>query len=448
MSHDYDLICIGGGSGGIAAARRAASYGARCAVIESQRLGGTCVNVGCVPKKVMWYAAHEAEQLERAADYGFRVSVEGLDWGALVERREAYIRRLNGIYQRNLEHSGVDIVRGRARFVDPHAVEVDGRRLSAERFIVAVGGRPAWPDLPGAELGIDSDGFFALTERPRRVAVVGAGYIAVELAGMLNHLGVATCLAVRRDTALRGFDPILRDAFTEAAGRDGIDLLTHFVPRALERDERGLALHAGDGRVLGGFEQVLWAIGREPATDDLGLAEAGLEPEAGGSIAVDDYQATAVPHIFAVGDVTGRAALTPVAIAAGRRLADRLWGGQADRHLDYENIPTVVFTHPPMGTVGLTEDQARERFGDEVEVYTSRFVAMDYALAEDKRHSAMKLVCVGNDQRVVGLHLFGPGSDEMLQGFAVAVRMGATKRDLDDTVAIHPTSAEEVVTMT
>lgn len=448
MGYDYDLICIGGGSGGIAAARRAASYGARCAVIESQRLGGTCVNVGCVPKKIMWYAAHQAEQLERAGEFGFRVSLDGLDWPDLVARREAYIRRLNGIYQRNLEHSQVDIVTGEARFVDPHTVAVADRRLSAERLLVAVGGRPAWPDLPGVELGIDSDGFFALEEQPRRVAVVGAGYIAVELAGMLNHLGAATSLVVRRDTPLRGFDGILRDTFTEAAQRDGIDLVTHFVPRSLERDSSGLALHSEDGRVLGGFDQVLWAIGRRPNTDRLELDAAGVNRAEDGSVPTDLYQATNVPHIFALGDVTGRAALTPVAIAAGRRLADRLWGGQADRHLDYQNIPTVVFTHPPMGTVGLTEDQARERFGDEVEVYTSRFVAMDYALAEDKRHSAMKLVCVGNDQRVVGLHLFGPGSDEMLQGFAVAVRMGATKRDLDDTVAIHPTSAEEVVTMT
>ncbi|WP_440996032.1 glutathione-disulfide reductase [Arhodomonas sp. SL1] len=452
MSNHFDLICIGGGSGGVATARRAAAYGANCAVVERERLGGTCVNVGCVPKKVMWNAAHTAGALEHAADYGFDVDVRGLDWATLVERREAYIRRLNGIYERNLDNADVTLLRGSARFVDAHAIEVGGERYSAERFVIAVGGAPTWPDIPGAELGIDSDGFFELTECPDEVAVVGAGYIAVELAGVLHQLGARVRLVVRREAPLRTFDPIIREAFLEAAAADGIELVNRFVPERVTRENDGLVLHAEDGRQIDGLDQVLWAIGRAPATAELGLEAAGVETAADGSIPVDDYQVTSRHHIHALGDVTGNPfPLTPAAIAAGRRLADRLWGGKAGRYLPYENIPTVVFTHPPIGTVGLTEDEARARHGDDaVTVYATRFIPMEYALAEQhaKRRSAMKLVCVGPEERVVGIHLFGMGSDEMLQGFAVAVRMGATKADLDDTVAIHPTSAEEVVTMT
>ncbi|HET8700895.1 MAG TPA: glutathione-disulfide reductase [Nitrococcus sp.] len=448
MARHFDLICIGGGSGGIAAARRAASYGARCAVIEKARLGGTCVNVGCVPKKIMWNAAHTAEVIERAADYGFRLQLQGHDWAELVERREAYIERLNALYQRNLERSGVELYQGQARFVDPHTVEVAGERLCAERFIIAVGGHPVIPDLPGAELGIDSDGFFALSRRPEQVAVVGAGYIAVELSGVLRRLGSQVSLFFRREYPLREFDPMLRISYVEAAQADGIELVNHFVPASLQRTADGLYLRAADGRGAGGFDQVIWAVGRDPNTFDLGLEAAGVALAADGTIPVDRWQVTNRPHIFAIGDVTGVFQLTPVAIAAGRRLADRLWGGRAERYLPYEMIPTVVFTHPPFGTVGLTEEQARVRYGTDVKIYTGRFVPLELALSEEKRHSAMKLVCAGEHERIVGAHLFGVGVDEMLQGFAVAIRMGATKRDFDDTVAIHPTSAEELVTLT
>ena len=448
MARHFDLICIGGGSGGIAAARRAARYGARCAVIEQARLGGTCVNVGCVPKKIMWNAAHVAEVIERAADYGFRLQLHGHDWAELVERREAYIERLNAVYQRNLERAGVELYQSRAHFVDPYTVELAGERLTAERFIIAVGGHPAIPDLPGAELGIDSDGFFELSRRPEHMAVVGAGYIAVELAGVLRRLGSRVSLFFRRDYPLRNFDPMIRVSYVEAAQADGIELVSPFDPAGLERTADGLSLHATDGRSAGGFEQVIWAIGRDPNTLGLGLEAAGVALAANGTIPVDQWQATNQPHIFAIGDVTGVFPLTPVAIAAGRRLADRLWDGQADRYLPYEMIPSVVFTHPPFGTVGLTEEEARARYGDDVKVYMGRFVPLELALSEEKRHSAMKLVCTGAQERIVGAHLFGVGVDEMLQGFAVAIRMGATKRDFDDTVAIHPTSAEELVTLT
>lgn len=448
MARHFDVICIGGGSGGIAAARRAASYGARCAVIEKARLGGTCVNVGCVPKKIMWNAAHAAEVIERAADYGFRLQVHGHDWAGLVERREGYIEQLNAVYRRNLERSGVELYQSRARFVDPYTLDLAGERLTAERFIIAVGGYPAIPDLPGAELGIDSDGFFALRRRPEHVAVVGAGYIAVELSGVLRRLGSQVSLFFRRDYPLRDFDPMLQISYVEAAQADGIELVSHFVPAGLKRAADGLCLRAADGRSAGGFDQVIWAVGRDPNTIGLGLAAAGVELAAAGTIPVDQWQTTNQPHIFAIGDVTGMFPFTPVAIAAGRRLADRLWGGQEERYLPYEMIPAVVFTHPPFGTVGLTEEQARERYGDDIKIYMARFVPLEMALSEDKRHSAMKLICTGDQERIVGAHLFGAGVDEMLQGFAVAIRMGATKRDFDDTVAIHPTSAEELVTLT
>jgi glutathione reductase (NADPH) len=450
MANQFDLICIGGGSGGIATARRAAAHGARVAVVEEDRLGGTCVNVGCVPKKVMWNAAHHGAALEHAQAFGFDVDVRGLDWGTLVTRREAYIERLNGIYQSNLDKAGVTAITGRARFLDPHTIEVAGEQYTADRFVVAVGGRPSWPAIPGADLGIDSNGFFALRDRPEHVAVVGAGYIAVELAAMLRHLGSRVKLVIRRQEPLRAFDPILREGFTEAAEADGIEIVTGFQPVGVEAGEK-ITLYGEDGRELTGMDKLIWAIGREPNTDDLGLANAGVAFADDGTIPVDRYQVTNQGHIFALGDVTGSYELTPVAIAAGRRLADRVYGGAGDRYLDYTNIPTVVFTHPPMGTVGLTEPQAREQYGDgAVRCYETRFTPMDFALdaPENKRRSFMKLVCVGEEEQVVGVHLFGIGSDEMLQGFAVAVRMGARKADLDNTVAIHPTAAEELVTMT
>lgn len=447
MARHYDLICIGGGSGGIAAARRAASFAARCAVIEQDRLGGTCVNVGCVPKKLMWNAAHMAEMIERSADYGFQLQLQGHDWAALVERREAYIEQLNEIYRRNLERSGVDLYRSRARFIDPHTVEIAGERLVAERFIIAVGGHPAVPDLPGAQLGIDSDGFFALRQRPEQVAVVGAGYIAAELSGVLRHLGSRVSLFIRRDYPLRSFDRMIQEAYVEAAQADGIEIHRRFITAGLEETADRLCLRAEDGRRADRFDQVLWAVGRNPNTTGLGLEAAGVGLAADGTIPVDRWQATNVSHIYAIGDVTGLFPLTPVAIAAGRRLADRLWGGHKERYLPYELIPSVVFTHPPIGTVGLTEEQARQRYGAAVKVYTTRFTPLEQAFSENKRRSAMKLICQGEQERIIGAHLFGAGVDEMLQGFAVAIRMGATKRDFDDTVAIHPTSAEELVTM-
>lgn len=447
MSNRFDLIVIGGGSGGIAHARRAAEYGATVAVIEHGPLGGTCVNVGCVPKKVMWYTAGQMHHLEHAADYGFDVTVKGHDWAALKGRRDDYVKRLNGIYERNLDNSGVQYIAGSASFVDANTVAVNDEQYTAERIVIATGGRPAVPEIPGAGHGITSDGFFELEERPQRVLVAGSGYIAVELAGVLHGLGSDVQLVVRKDGIVREFDSMLGEQLMEAMQNDGIDIETRAIPAVVEKTAEGLLLTSEDGRSFGPVDCVLWAIGRSPNTYGLELEKGGVEVDARGFIPTDQFQQTNVEHIFALGDVTGRAALTPVAIAAGRRLADRLYGGMAGRHLDYKLIPTVIFSHPPIGTVGMTESQARAEYGDEVKVYTSGFTPMYYALGKKKQRSVMKLITTGPDEKVVGCHVIGEGADEMLQGFAVAIRMGATKADFDDTVAIHPSNAEELVTM-
>jgi len=444
---EFDVVVIGGGSGGLAHAQRAAEYGARAVVVESGRLGGTCVNVGCVPKKVMWYAAETMHHLGHAADYGFDVEVRGHDWAELKRRRDAYIARLNNIYAGNLERRGVSLIRGHARFVDPHTLDIEGRRVAGKRIVVATGGHPIVPKLPGAELGFTSDDFFELESRPQRVCVVGSGYVAVELGGVFNALGSEVTMLIRRERVLRSFDAMLGEELGLAMEAAGIRIEREIVPLALERGADGLTLTAVGGTTYGPFDAVLWAVGRAPRTAGLDLEAAGVETDADGFVPVDDFQATNVPHIFALGDVTGRVALTPVAIAAGRRLADRLYGGMEGRRLDYENIPTVIFSHPPIGTIGMTEDEARERYGTQTRVYESQFTPMYYQLGENKPQTRMKLVTAGPDEKVVGCHVIGDGADEMMQGFAVAIRMGATKRDFDDTVAIHPTSAEELVTM-
>lgn len=448
MSTTYDLIVIGGGSGGIAAAVRARSYGARVALLEDQRLGGTCVNVGCVPKKVMWYTASIAHTLEDARDYGFDLERRGLDWAMLKQSRDAYVKRLNGIYAKRLADAGIADIRGTGRLVDARTVEVNGERLSAEKILIATGGVPLVPDLPGAALGITSDGFFELEQCPRRVVVVGSGYIAVELGGMLHALGAEVTLLVRKARLLRQFDDMLSEHLTAAMRADGIEVRTESQVEHLTRgSDGGIAVRTSDAQTIESCDVVLWAIGRAARTRELDAAAAGVAVSDDGHIATDAFQATNVDGIFAIGDVTGHHELTPVAIAAGRRLADRLFGGMTDRKLDYDCIPSVVFSHPTIGTVGMTESEARARFGDDVKVYRTEFNPMYHAFTRHKTRAAMKLVTVGADERIVGCHVFGLGADEMLQGFAVAIRMGATKRDFDDTVAIHPTNAEELVTM-
>lgn len=448
MAFDYDLIVIGGGSGGLACAQRASEYGARVLLIEKHRLGGTCVNVGCVPKKIMWNAALVGHALRDAAGYGFDVALGLQDWALLKRRRDEYVAQLNAIYERNLAQRRVQLLRGHARLLSAQSVQVDEQRLTAAEVVLANGGYAIVPRLPGAMLGMTSDGFFALSERPRAVAVVGAGHIGAELAGIFSALGCHTTMVMRHERILRHLDAMLGDALMQSMRAEGIELVVDAVPQSLTRDTAGLLqLTVEDGRVLGPFDALIWAIGRAPLTHDLGVERLGVTLDRYGQVQVDAYQRTNLEHLHAIGDVTQHAGFTPVAIAAGRRLSDRLFGGQSERKLDYSNIPQVVFSHPPIGTVGLSEADARAQYGEQVTVFKSGFLPMYHALTERKPRAHMKLVTVGAEQRIVGIHAIGAGADELLQGFAVALHMGATKRDFDETVAIHPTSAEEFVTM-
>lgn len=444
MKHTFDYLVIGGGSGGIASARRAAQHGARVGLIESGRLGGTCVNVGCVPKKVMWHAGMLADAIDDARGYGFDVRLDGHDWAALVARREAYLRRLNGIYQRNLDKDKVQLVEGLAHFEDPFTVRVGEQTCSADHILIATGGESVRPDIPGQELGLCSDGFFALNERPRRVVLVGSGYIAVELAGVLQALGSEVHLVIRHDTVLRHFDTWIADILMEHMQALGIRVHAFTQAQAVhaEGQTRRIELDNGESIVA---DALIWAIGRQPKVAALNLSAAGVDCDAQGHVLVDEAQTSSQRHIFAVGDVTRTPALTPVAIKAGRLLADRLFGG-GQAVLDVEHLPSVIFSHPAIGTIGLSEAAARARY-DDVRVYQGRFTALYHALTEHKAPSAVKMVVAGPEERVVGLHGIGPGVDEMMQGFAVAMRMGATKADFDATIAIHPSGAEEFVTL-
>lgn len=450
MARHFDYLSIGAGSGGIASANRAAIRGAKAAVIEAKAVGGTCVNVGCVPKKVMWYGAHVAEAIKYSEAYGFDLDQKGFDWGRLVRNREAYIERIHGGYKRGFENNGVELIKGFARFVDERTVEVDGEEITADHITIAVGGRPIIPEIPGAEYGIDSDGFFALEQQPEKVVVIGAGYIALEIAGVLNALGSETHLLVRGDRPLRHFDVDITDALLERMEKDGMNLAKGFITDRIEKDDDGkLTVCSKDGESITDIDCVIWAIGREPATDKINAEAAGVEVDAMGYIRTDDYQNTNVKGIYAVGDITGEAQLTPVAIKAGRLLAERLFNpALCDAHMDYSQIPTIVFSHPPIGTVGLTEAEAVAVHGkDDVKVYKSEFAAMYNAITPHRAMSTFKLVCYGPDEKVIGIHGLGEGMDEILQGFAVAMKMGATKADFDATVALHPTSAEEFVTL-
>ena len=464
---------VGGGSGGLACARRAASYGAKVALVEYGRLGGTCVNVGCVPKKVMWNTSMVQETLHASADYGFEwngAPQPSFNWAALKAKRDAYVARLNGIYASNLEKDKVTHLKGFGSFVGSRTLRVNGQDYTAPHIVVATGGYPLMGEngIKGAlELCISSDGFFELPTQPKKVAVVGAGYIAVELAGVFNGLGSETHLFVRGATALRNFDNMVVEMLDEEMKKAGIHMHPHTLIEEVEKDASPAAKDAPltvkytqcpDGKAaresksLAGFDCVLLAIGRGPKTKGLGLENAGIVLAAGeaGHIRVDDYQNTSAPGVYALGDVCGRAELTPVAIAAGRALAERLFNHKPHSRLDYSSIPTVVFSHPPIGTIGLTEAEAVKKYGRaEVTLYKSKFINMYYSMlgADKKQMTGMKLVCAGADEKVVGAHIIGMGADEMLQGFGVAVRAGLNKAAFDACVAIHPTASEEMVTM-
>ncbi|KAF1714410.1 glutathione-disulfide reductase [Pseudoxanthomonas yeongjuensis] len=447
--YDYDLVVIGGGSGGLAGAFRAASHGARVALLEPGEFGGTCVNVGCVPKKAMWLAAELSQRIDMASRLGFDLPPPKLDWREFIVHRQRYIAGIHDSYRKRLDAAGIVHMPCRGHFVDAHTVEThQGLRVSAAHVLIATGGKPRRPDIPGAELGLVSDDFFSLCDAPGRVAIVGGGYIAVELAGVLQALGSKVEVFVRGSRLLDSFDVELSDELAENLRQHGIHC--HFADpvAAIEQvDEKRLRVVEHSGRAGELFDSVIFATGRVPNSDRLGLDDIGVSVDGGGFVVVDALQDTSLANVHAVGDVSSRLALTPVAIAAARRLMDRLFGGQPEARLDYRDIATVVFSHPPLGMVGLCEAEARERHGDAVKVYTTRFRPMLHALADSPQRSLFKLVCVGEEERVVGIHLLGEGVDEMLQGFAVALKKGITKRDLDDTMAIHPTSAEEVVLM-
>ena len=450
MTKHFDYICIGAGSGGIASANRAAMYGAKVALIEASYLGGTCVNVGCVPKKVMWHGAQIAEAIKHyGPDYGFDTTLNKFDWGKLVESRDAYIGRIHTSYETVLGKNNIDVIKGFARFVDAKTVEVEGHLYTADHILIAVGGAPTLPDIPGAQFGIDSNGFFELKSQPKRVAIVGAGYIAVEIAGVLNALGSDTHLFVRKETPLRTFDPILVETLVDEMKNEGLHLHTQSVPKEVLKELDGsFTLHFENGSSHN-TDLLIWAIGRHPSTGNINLEAAGVAVNDHGYIKVDEYQNTNVPGIYCVGDIMENGIeLTPVAVKAGRFLSERLFNGKTHAKMDYTLVPTVVFSHPPIGTIGLTQAQAQTQYGEgNIKIYTSSFTSMYTAVTLHRQPCKMKLVCAGENETVVGLHGIGFSVDEMIQGFGVAMKMGATKADFDSVVAIHPTGSEEFVTM-
>ena len=453
MNQHYDVIAIGAGSGGLSVVEKAAAYGKKAAVVEmNDDLGGTCVNRGCVPKKVMWYAAELAHAQVHARDYGFDLTPGKVNWTKLVMKRENLIDGINDWYRDDfLAKAGIDLIYGQARFLDAHTLEVRGERYTADHIVIATGSRPlVFKDIPGAELGITSDGFFELEEQPKKVAVVGGGYIALELAGVLNALGSDTHLLHQGFPVLIGFDSMIQCGLRRQMEADGITFHDNDKIASIEKQSNGqLTIHYQSGETLINLDQLVWAIGRVPNTDDLGLNTIDLQLAKNGLIDVNEYQETSVAGVYAIGDIINKRGvqLTPVAIAAGRRLSDRLFGGMQGRKVDYHLIPTVMFTHPPIGTIGLSEEAAREQYGDEVKVYQTDFTSMYYSFVKHKVKTYMKLIVVGKEEKIVGCHAMGKGVDEMMQGFAVALKMGATKQDFDDTIAIHPVSAEEMVTM-
>ncbi|NQD92605.1 glutathione-disulfide reductase [Pseudomonas sp. CrR25] len=446
MTYDFDLFVIGAGSGGVRAARFAAGYGARVAVAESRYLGGTCVNVGCVPKKLLVYGAHFAEDFEQAQGFGWSLGAAQFDWATLIANKNREIQRLNGIYRNLLVGSGVTLLEGHARLLDEHSVELDGQRYSAKHILVATGGWPHIPDIPGCEHAIGSNEAFFLEQLPKRVLVVGGGYIAVEFASIFHGLGADTSLLYRRDLFLRGFDGAVRTHLRDELSKRGLDLqFNSDIERIDKQADGSLLATLQDGRVLE-TDCVFYATGRRPMLDNLGLENTGVVLDERGFIQVDEHFQTSAPSIMAIGDVIGRVQLTPVALAEGMAVARRLFKPEEYRRVDYQMIPTAVFSLPNIGTVGLSEEQARAA-GHRVAVFESRFRPMKLTLTECQERTLMKLVVDADSDRVLGCHMVGPDAGEIVQGLAVALKAGATKQIFDETIGVHPTAAEEFVTM-
>ncbi len=446
MAYDFDLYVIGAGSGGVRAARFAAGFGAKVGVAESRYLGGTCVNVGCVPKKLLVYGAHFAEDFEQAAGFGWSLDEAQFDWATLIANKDREINRLNGIYRNLLVNSGVTLHEGHARIVAPHTVEINGEHFSAKHILIATGGWPQIPQIPGAEHAISSNEAFFLKTLPKRVLVVGGGYIAVEFAGIFHGLGASTSLLYRGDLFLRGFDGAVRKHLQEELTKRGMDLQFNADIERIDRQADGsLNVTLKDGRKLE-TDCVFYATGRRPMLDNLGLENTAVKLDQKGFVEVDELYQTAEPSILAIGDVIGRVQLTPVALAEGMAVARRLFKPEQYRLVDYQMIPTAVFSLPNIGTIGLTEEQAREA-GHEVQIFESRFRPMKLTLTECQERTLMKLVVDAKTDKVLGCHMVGPEAGEIVQGLAIALKAGATKRDFDETIGVHPTAAEEFVTM-
>ena len=435
------MIAIGAGSGGLSAVERASEYGKKCLVIENKKVGGACLNVGCVPKKVMWFAANSATNIKNASGFGFDVSLNNFDFAKLKKGRDDYINGIASWYDGYLEKLGIDYEQGFGEIIDKNTVKVGDKTFTTNHIVIATGGEPVKPNIDGYEFGLDSDEFFAMEDLPEKVAVIGSGYIAVEFAGVLNSLGSEVEMFARSDGLINYFDDIIKDSLAKDYKNQGIIVHTKQNITALKK---GSVI--ANGITHNNFDKIIWAVGRKPAIGNIGLKTIGVKLTDKGFIEVDKFQQTNIDGVYAVGDIIGKAQLTPVAIAAGRRLSDRIFNGMKDRHLDYNNIATVLFSHPPAATIGFTESEANAKF-DKVKCYTSSFTPMSDALLPHQTTTALKLVCEGENEKVIGVHIFGHGADEMMQGFAVAVKMGATKEDFDNSVAIHPTSSEELVTM-
>jgi glutathione reductase (NADPH) len=444
QKYDYDLFVIGAGSGGVRASRVAAQLGARVAVAEERYLGGTCVNVGCIPKKLLVYASEFSDAFADAAGFGWTVGASRFDWGTLIANKDKEIARLNGVYERLLTTAGVTIIDGRATLLDAHTVAIGSERITARYLLVAVGGWPAAPRIPGAELAISSNEAFHLHAMPERAIVVGGGYIGVEFAGVFRGLGAEVTLVHRGDLFLRGFDDDLRAALADEMRKRGVALRFNTLLERIEKRGAGVRATLTNGETIDAA-LVLLATGRRPNTHGLGLEAAGVKLDGAGAIVVDRHSRTSVENIFAVGDVTNRRNLTPVAIAEGRAAAETMFGKRA-MAVDYENVPSAVFSHPPIATVGLTEMEARARFGA-VDIYKSAFRPLKHTLSGRDERTLMKLVVEPKSERVLGCHMIGADAGEIIQGLAVALQCGATKRQFDATIGIHPTAAEEFVTM-
>ena len=442
---EYDLIVIGAGSGGLAAAQRAAEHKRRVAIIEIDQLGGTCVNRGCIPKKIYWYAAEFAYDLKHSETLGFEIPWHRHHWETLQLASKQYIEKLNNMYHRNLSQKNIEIIAGQASFQNAKEISVGGEVLTAKQIIIACGATPVVPDIPGAELGITSDDFFELNNLPKKTIIVGSGYIAVELAGILNSLGSDVKLLARKKSILRKFDQSIQSAVINYLVESGIEV--NFNTNVLSVNEHNKQLRVQtDNKEHVSVDALLWAVGRKPLVSGLGLERTKVIKNKNNFIKVDQHQTTNEPNIHAIGDVVGNHELTPVAIAAGRILSDRLFSDK-EGWLEYKNIPTVIFAHPPVGTVGINEEEARATYGNKIKVYEATFVSLRHSLSGISSKALVKLVCLGQEETVIGCHVVGQGADELLQGFAVAVKIGARKKDLDNTVAIHPTLAEELVTL-